>query len=141
LVNVAVDVTSPKSICGCGLGDFSKGASPPVAASMPRPSTEKAHQLRIGYRAGDMWAPHLPAKEALQTEAEHFIDCLCRGASPISSGLTRLHVGIAIAHYPNFLAERPRGNRRSNAAELQPPAQTRRRRPVAANFDRNDCRS
>jgi len=92
LVNVAVDVTSPKSICGCGLGDFSKGASPPVAASMPRPSTEKAHQLRIGYRAGDMWAPHLPAKEALQTEAEHFIDCLCRGATPISSGLTGLHV-------------------------------------------------
>jgi predicted dehydrogenase len=55
-------------------------------------SPEKAHQLRIGYRAGDMWAPHLPAKEALQTEAEHFIDCLCRGASPISSGLTGLHV-------------------------------------------------
>ena len=55
-------------------------------------STEKAHQLRIGYRAGDMWAPHLPAKEALQTEAEHFIDCLCRGATPISSGLTGLHV-------------------------------------------------
>jgi predicted dehydrogenase len=39
-----------------------------------------------------MWAPHLPAKEALQTEAEHFVDCLCRGASPISSGLTGLHV-------------------------------------------------
>jgi predicted dehydrogenase len=55
-------------------------------------SPEKAHQLRIGYRAGDMWAPHLPAKEALQTEAEHFVDCLCRGASPISSGLTGLHV-------------------------------------------------
>jgi predicted dehydrogenase len=55
-------------------------------------SPEIAHQLRIGYRAGDMWAPHLPAKEALQTEAEHFVDCLCRGASPISSGLTGLHV-------------------------------------------------
>ena len=55
-------------------------------------SPETAHQLRIGYRAGDMWAPHLPAKEALQTEAEHFIDCLRRGTSPISNGLTGLHV-------------------------------------------------
>jgi predicted dehydrogenase len=55
-------------------------------------SPEKAHDLRIGYRAGDMWAPHLPIKEALETEAEHFLDCLCRGASPISSGATGLHV-------------------------------------------------
>jgi predicted dehydrogenase len=53
---------------------------------------ETAHQIRIGYRAGDMWAPHLPAKEALQTEAEHFIECLQHGAAPISSGLTGLHV-------------------------------------------------
>ena len=55
-------------------------------------SPETAHQLRIGYRAGDMWAPHLPAKEALQTEAEHFIDCLRRNSSPISTGLTGLRV-------------------------------------------------
>ncbi|HUC73076.1 MAG TPA: Gfo/Idh/MocA family oxidoreductase [Stellaceae bacterium] len=55
-------------------------------------SPEATRQLRIGYRAGDMWAPHLPAKEALRTEAEHFIDCLCRGAKPISSGLTGLRV-------------------------------------------------
>jgi predicted dehydrogenase len=55
-------------------------------------SPETAHQVRIGYRAGDMWAPHLPAKEALQTEAEHFITCLQQGAAPISSGLTGLHV-------------------------------------------------
>jgi predicted dehydrogenase len=55
-------------------------------------SSEKAHQLRIGYRAGDMWAPHLAAKEALQTEVEHFIDCLRNGTAPISSGLSGLRV-------------------------------------------------
>lgn len=55
-------------------------------------SAEKAHQLRIGYRAGDMWAPHLAAKEALQTEAEHFIDCLRNGKSPVSGGKTGLRV-------------------------------------------------
>lgn len=55
-------------------------------------SPEKAHQTRIGYRAGDMWAPHLSATEALQTEVSHFIDCITEGTSPISSGLSGLHV-------------------------------------------------
>ena len=55
-------------------------------------SPEKAHQLRIGYRAGDMWAPHIPAKEALQTEVEHFVDCIRNGKLPISSGLSGLKV-------------------------------------------------
>src|SRR3954452_23017356 len=55
-------------------------------------SPEKAHQLRIGYRAGDMWAPHIPAKEALQTEVEHFVDCLRNGKRSISSGLSGLRV-------------------------------------------------
>src|SRR5262245_27640820 len=55
-------------------------------------SASSAHQLRIGYRAGDIWAPHLPAKEALQTEADHFIACVRGGASPISNGITGLHV-------------------------------------------------
>jgi predicted dehydrogenase len=39
-----------------------------------------------------MWAPHLPTKEALQTEAEHFIACLHNGKSPISNGRTGLQV-------------------------------------------------
>jgi predicted dehydrogenase len=55
-------------------------------------SAGAAHQLKIGYRAGDMWAPHLLAKEALQTEVEHFIDCCLTGASPISNGITGLQV-------------------------------------------------
>jgi predicted dehydrogenase len=55
-------------------------------------SAEKAHQFRIGYRAGDMWAPHLSAKEALQTEAEHFIACICTNSSPVSNGVTGLEV-------------------------------------------------
>jgi predicted dehydrogenase len=57
-----------------------------------RRGEEDAHQFRIGYRAGDMWAPHLSVKEALQTEAEHFIDCVRTGASPISNGMTGLQV-------------------------------------------------
>jgi predicted dehydrogenase len=55
-------------------------------------SAETAHQRRIGYRAGDMWVPHLAATEALQTEVEHFVDCIVNGTTPISSGLSGLHV-------------------------------------------------
>jgi predicted dehydrogenase len=55
-------------------------------------SPDKAHQLRIGYRAGDMWAPHLAATEALQTEVEHFVDCLRSGKLPISSAVSGLRV-------------------------------------------------
>jgi predicted dehydrogenase len=55
-------------------------------------SPEQAHQLRIGYRAGDMWAPHLATKEALKTEAEHFIECIETGCQPVSDGLSGLKV-------------------------------------------------
>lgn len=55
-------------------------------------SSEKAHQFRIGYRAGDMWAPHISAKEALQSEVEHFIDCVCNGTPPVSDGPSGLRV-------------------------------------------------
>ncbi|WP_407118062.1 Gfo/Idh/MocA family protein [Bradyrhizobium sp. LMG 9283] len=53
---------------------------------------ESAHQFRIGYRAGDMWAPHVSPKEALQTEVEHFVDCVRTGTQPISSGMSGLRV-------------------------------------------------
>ncbi|WP_199500037.1 Gfo/Idh/MocA family protein [Methylovirgula sp. 4M-Z18] len=53
---------------------------------------ENAHQMRIGYRAGDMWAPHISATEALQIEIEHFLECVNTGATPISSGLSGLWV-------------------------------------------------
>ena len=55
-------------------------------------STDNAHQLRVGYRAGDMWAPHLSTREALETEVEHFIECVRTGASPFSDGLSGLRV-------------------------------------------------
>jgi predicted dehydrogenase len=55
-------------------------------------SPEKEHQLRIGYRAGDMWAPHISPREALQTEVDHFSDCIRNGKRPISDGKSALRV-------------------------------------------------
>jgi predicted dehydrogenase len=53
---------------------------------------DQIYQLLIGYRSGDMWAPQLPVKEALRTEAEHFIDCVENGADPITGGEIGLRV-------------------------------------------------
>jgi len=55
-------------------------------------SPDKTHQLRIGYRAGDMWAPHISTREALQTEVEHFVECVRTGSEPVSSGMSGLRV-------------------------------------------------
>ena len=53
---------------------------------------ESLYQIRIGYRSGDMWAPHLPVSEALQVEARHFIDCIDRGTTPLTDGVAGLRV-------------------------------------------------
>jgi predicted dehydrogenase len=71
-------------------------------------SPENARQFRIGYRAGDMWAPHIPATEALQTEVEHFLDCVRNGTSPVSNGTTGLRVVEVLEAASRSIAERGR---------------------------------
>jgi predicted dehydrogenase len=36
----------------------------------------KIHEMRVGYRTGDMWAPKLDGSEALRVEGDHFVDCI-----------------------------------------------------------------
>jgi len=54
------------------------------------PSPEDRYQVLVGYRSGDMWAPHLPVAEALQQEVAHFAECVMRGAVPLTDG----HAGL-----------------------------------------------
>jgi len=56
------------------------------------PGPENAYQMLVGYRAGDMWAPHLALDEALQVEAAHFIDCITNGRQPETGGEAGLRV-------------------------------------------------
>ena len=53
---------------------------------------ELIRQLLVGYRAGDMWAPKLPIREALATEAEHFVECIRGQQAPITDGAAGLRV-------------------------------------------------
>jgi predicted dehydrogenase len=53
---------------------------------------ESRYQMLIGYRTGDMWAPHLNVTEALQTEVNHFTHCLEKGETPVTDGKAGLRV-------------------------------------------------
>jgi predicted dehydrogenase/acetyltransferase-like isoleucine patch superfamily enzyme len=55
-------------------------------------SPEDLHQVRIGYRTGDMWAPVLDDTEALAREVAHFAACVRAGARPLTDG----HAGLRV---------------------------------------------
>lgn len=53
---------------------------------------KQIHELRVGYRTGDMWAPKLAGTEALRLGAEHFVDCIADGKTPETDGGLGLRV-------------------------------------------------
>jgi predicted dehydrogenase len=53
---------------------------------------EKIHEMRVGYRTGDMWAPRLAVSEALGVEGLHFIDCIENRKVPKTDGQLGLRV-------------------------------------------------
>jgi predicted dehydrogenase len=50
------------------------------------------YQMRIGYRSGDVWTPHLGTREALAFEASEFVHCVMTGARPASDGQTGMRI-------------------------------------------------
>ncbi len=48
---------------------------------------DSLREALIAYRTGDMWAPQLSTREALATEAEHFLSCIETGGTPITDGV------------------------------------------------------
>src|SRR3954447_24608509 len=98
-------------------------------------SAETAQQLRIGYRAGDMWVPHLSTKEALRTETEHFIECLRHGTTPISSGLSGLRVVEILEATSQSIAARGSPIRLDESfRDCLPPAEISAARRPYANY-------
>lgn len=47
---------------------------------------ESVYELLVSYRSGDMWAPQLEQSEALNAEAERFIDCITNGTEIDNDG-------------------------------------------------------
>ena len=53
---------------------------------------KQIHEMRVGYRTGDMWAPRLAVTEALRVASEHFVDCVQQGKAPETDGRLGLRV-------------------------------------------------
>jgi predicted dehydrogenase len=50
------------------------------------------YDLRVSYRAGDLWAPRVEQTEALTVEAQYFVDCIQNGQTPFNDG----HAGLRV---------------------------------------------
>ena len=59
--------------------------------TVDRPS-EAAYELLVGYRSGDMWAPHLSLTEALRVETQQFVECIRTDQKPITDGQSGLRI-------------------------------------------------
>ena len=53
---------------------------------------EKLHDILVGYRMGDVLAPHLDISEALRVEAAHFVECIEKKQRPITDAESGLRV-------------------------------------------------
>jgi predicted dehydrogenase len=53
---------------------------------------EGVHDLLVGYRTGDMWAPKIEATEALKLELQYFVDCIESNQVPINDGVAGLRI-------------------------------------------------
>lgn len=52
----------------------------------------KIHEMRVGYRTGDMWAPKLDSTEALRIAGQEWIDCIIEKKVPTADGQLGLRV-------------------------------------------------
>jgi predicted dehydrogenase len=57
-----------------------------------RPTGGSPYELRVSYRAGDLWAPRLEQVEALALEAQYFVECVLSGQTPFNDG----HAGLRV---------------------------------------------
>jgi predicted dehydrogenase len=69
---------------------------------------EEVYQMLIGYRTGDMWAPHLGATEALRVEADEFVRSIQGGEPPATDGPAGLRVVEILEAATRSMAERGR---------------------------------
>ena len=56
------------------------------------PSPENVYQMLVLYRTGDVWIPQLALREALNAEAEHFVECVEHCRRPRTDG----HAGLRV---------------------------------------------
>ncbi len=71
---------------------YDKGITVNGSGHDPNAASTPNYQMLVGYRAGDMWAPHLDMSEALSVEMRQFIECIEQGRQPIADAASGLRV-------------------------------------------------
>ena len=66
------------------------------------------HDLRVSYRAGDLYIPKVEQIEALHVEAEYFVQCVRSGQTPINDGQAGLRVVKMLEAIDESLASKGR---------------------------------
>lgn len=66
------------------------------------------YQALVGYRTGDMWAPHLEVTEALNIELREFVRCIETSGTPTADGHAGLRVVRILEAATLSLAQRGR---------------------------------
>ena len=56
------------------------------------PHYETFGEFQFSYHYGDMYAPYIKQSEPLQTQCNHFLDCIINNMKPLSSGFEGLNV-------------------------------------------------
>lgn len=69
---------------------------------------ESAYEIRLSYRTGDMWAPHLDMTEALWRGAAHFVRCIEDREPVITDGEAGLRVVEILEAATQSIAEKGR---------------------------------
>jgi predicted dehydrogenase len=67
---------------------------------------ERVAKSMIDYRSGDMWAPKISLTEGLRVEAQHFVECVRHGRTPLSDGQAGLRVIRLLEAATRSLAQR-----------------------------------
>lgn len=74
----------------------------------PHVRGDTVYQALVGYRTGDMWAPHLNVTEALGVELREFVACATGGGAPLADGNAGLRVVRILEAATLSLAQRGR---------------------------------
>jgi predicted dehydrogenase len=69
---------------------------------------DQKYQMLVGYRAGDMWAPHLEVTEALSVELRQFAKCVEERSAPLTDGQAGLRVVRILEAATQSMKERGR---------------------------------
>lgn len=57
-----------------------------------RSTGNPGYELRVSYRAGDLWVPRVEQVEALTLETQYFVDCVLNNETPFNDG----HAGLRV---------------------------------------------